>query len=290
MNYIVKSKKELNELMNRLEKEEISFQLVDEHALDIHLPDKEKQEVFIQILSVYLADTNVQELLVKHFIKKGKTVKQAQKLMKKVLSEIIDMEYFYVLTKVLVKEYLKKMNTLHIESFSLFNMKGFKEEVNHFIQRHLEKTKKEDDEEIDEINEMEVKEMNIQDYFAFLKKKAVKNGLNLDDCKELHVVQQGNSLILKNKENVVLDDDFLLDYFGSVIRFEVLEEIENAEFFEGAVLLSFFIQMFETEKVVIHKSVTEKAKEILLYHLTSLKKETGMKIKIIVCEGCETCE
>ncbi|PLS19656.1 hypothetical protein CVD28_04365 [Bacillus sp. M6-12] len=295
MIYTVKSKKDLEELIEILEEEGISLSYKDNHLIDVHSETEKDFDVFSNILSFYVSYINFQEQLIANFIKKGVSKKEAEKMVDESLFDLTNSHYFYTFTRVLVKEYFKKMQTFNVDSFSLFNMKGFKDEVKLFAESTIQFQNEHQNQQANKNLDLEtetgnVKGQGIKDLFSILRERGVENGLKLADYQELHIFQQGNFLHFKNKDGIAMDNDFLLEYLGSALEFEIIDEVDNPELFEGMMISSVLINIFDVKKVVVHKSVTEKAKEILTYNITSLKKETGKRIKVIMCNGCDKCE
>jgi hypothetical protein len=291
--YTVKSKKDLEELIEILEEEHISLSYQDNHMIEVHADTEKDFDVFTNILAFYVSYINFQELLIDNFIKKGATKKEAEKMMEESLFDLTNSHYFYTFARILVKEYFKKMQSFNVESFSLFNMKGFKEEVKLFAETTLQfqnEHRNQEDAYDYEPNQGGLAGTGVKDLFTILRERGVENGIKLTDFNELHIYQKGDYLEFKNKNDVVLDDDFFLEFLGSALEFEIVDKVDNPELFEGMMISSVLINIFEVKKVVIHSSVTERAKDILLHNITSLKKETGKRIKVIVCNGCDQCK
>jgi hypothetical protein len=291
--YTVKSKKDMTELIEILKEEGISLTHENPFAFEVTTEKEKDCDVFSNILAFFVGYLNFKEQLAINFVKKGLPKDEADQLVDEAVFNLKNTNYFYTLTRVLVKEYFKKMQTFNMDSFALFNMKGFKEEVKHFAEETIrfQSVSMGESSPFDQLDgETELSDVGMKDLFTILRDRAVENGLKVEDFKDVHIYQQGEYLLLKNTNGVVLDDNFFLDYLGSALQFEVMEKVDNPELFEGMMVSSVVINIFDVKKIVIHKSLTDKAKEVLLFNLTALKKETGKRIKVIDCNGCDHCK
>jgi hypothetical protein len=275
----------MDELIDVLKEKQMDFTYNDKKQIAVQTSNEEGQNIFLNSLSSYISYVYFREHLKEVFLKQGVSAKEAEKMVKQALDNMTNAHYFYTFTNVLVKEYFKKMTSMNVESFFLFNMKGFKEEIKQFAKRMMDfySVNQQD-------SEQELEDVGVKNLFAGLSERAEANGLNLAHFKELHVHQVGQYLHFKNKEGIVIDEDFFLTYFGSVMQFDIGAKVENPELFEGMLLGSCIINIFDVKKVVIHKSLTNRAKDILLFNLNAMKRETGKKIQIVMCNGCDHCE
>lgn len=290
MLYTVKSKKDLSELVEILEEEGLLLLVESPQQFSLNDPSEKHFDVFSNILSFFVAHINFRDQLNHQLLKKGLNKEQAIQLTEEATTDVKNSNYFFTLTRILVKEYLKKMQTFNIDSFSVFNMKGLKEEVKQFADDTYRMYTESPVENLSGIEEgLDISEAGMTDLFMTLRNRAIQNGLNLEDFKELHIYQEGDSLSFKNGQDLLIDDNFFFEYMGSSIQFEVFEKVDNPELFEGMMVSSVLINIFDVKKVVMHKTMTSKAKEMFQHNVTALKKETGKRIKVIDCNGCEHC-
>lgn len=290
--YTVKSKKSLKELIEILEEESISLSYQDNHMLQVTSPTEKEFDIFSNLLAFYVSYTHFEEVLEEGLLKKRLTKQEAQSLTDEALVGLSSSNYFYAFTRVLVKDYFKKMDTFNVDSFLLFNMKGFKKEVKVFadtmIQHRNGYYSSEGEYEVSENPSMG--EIAFQNVFFLLRERAIGNGLKIEEYQELHIFQKGEDLYFENSEGRLIDNHFFIEFMGSELEFEALDKVEDPALFEGMMTSSMLINIFEAKKVVIHSSLTEKARDVLLYNITSLKKETGKKIKVLLCNGCDKCK
>lgn len=290
MLYTVKSKKDLTELVEILQEEGLLLTVESPHQFSLDNPSEKDFDVFSNILSFFVGHMNFRDLVQSQLLKKGLSQEESLHLTDEFTMDAKNSNYFSTLTRILVKEYLKKIHTFNLESFSTFNMKGFKEEVKQFTEDSYREYNEAPTESLDESEyDIDFSQKEMVDLFTTLRNRGIENGLNLEDFKELHMHQQGEYLSFKNKQGLPLDEDFFFEYMGSSLQFEVMEAVENPELFEGMMVSSVLINIFDVKKVIMHKTMSTKAKETFQQNVTAIKKETKKRIKVIDCNGCEHC-
>ena len=291
MLYTVKSKKDLKELVEILEEEGLVVNVESPQQFSLENPSEHDYDVFSNILAFFVGYINFRDQLNYQLLKKGLSKEEAFHLTEESTMDLKNSHYFFTLTRILVKEYLKKMQTFNMESFSTFNMKGFKEEVKQFADDSYRMYNESTDEtESKKQEDLDLSQTGMQDLFTILRNRGIENGLNIDEFKEIHVSQQGGYLLFKNKQGLLLDDNFFFEYMGSALQFEVLDKVDNPELFEGMMVSSVLINIFDVKKIVMHKSMTSQAKEVFQHNVSAIKKETGKRIKVIDCNGCDYCK
>lgn len=283
MNYKVKSKTSLMDLTDLLRKENIELVSSTEEYIEVNIQNEKEFELLCRAISLFLVHKGLEEDVVNKLIKKGYFEEFVENLLYEESENIRKLIYFVNLTEPLVAVYFKKINTLNIDSFLLFNMKGFKEELEQLVKK-LDKAlsnKKSEQSDNDE--------QGIQEILGVLRKRMVDSGLELENFRELHIFQERESLIYKNKDGICLDNNFLLETMGSFLEFELKEPVEGMDLLEDILLCSAFIQIFDVNKVVIHESVAKESKDALMFHLNSYKKEMNKRMKVVMCNGCKIC-
>lgn len=282
MVYTIKSKHPMNELVDALKDQELTV-IQQPDRIEVETKDPSEHDMFVRVLAVYIVLQNVKPILYQSFVKKGIGKRKSERLTKEVYYRIQGSNYFSFITMILVNEYFRTLDTINLESFSMFNMKGFKEEVADIVKKIVEPVYDISDDVIEE----EV--TDTEDVFCALRESAASKGIDLKEYTEVHVLGGKERFIFKNKKGVVIDDDFFVDTFGHTLTFTSEENIDDKELIDDIFLFNCFFHIFNVQKIVVHKNLSQKQNNLLLHNIKILK-DSYEKLCIVNCKGCKECE
>lgn len=262
----------------------------DKKRFEINTESELEYDIFINIISFYVSYINFVDTLKINLVKRDLDAKKVEEIINTQVTNVANSSYFYTITKIAVLEYFKKMSVLDLESFFMFNMKGFKEEVKVMVENYL--SYKDAEEILNEDDELsETESAGINDIFETIRQHAIGTGVNLKDFNAIQVFGHGdNRLSYANKDGIQMDEDFFINTLGSSLKFEIKNDIKDVETLSDVLMCTCLLNILDSTSIVIHKTVSEKAREILLYNLSMFKKEHGKKFKIIICNGCDKCD
>ncbi|MDF2879535.1 MAG: hypothetical protein K0R54_92 [Clostridiaceae bacterium] len=298
MKYKVKCNKEINNFIKVLNDEKIEVISTDLTTVEVLLKDEKEFDLFIKILSFFIVYISYIDLMKENFTKIGVAKKEMNQILKEELINLEDSEYFPVLTEILVKDYFRNMNTLNVDSFRLFNMKGFKEEIQLIAKdiidfREFEKSEVGEGNFLDEIISKSEEIINQDsEVFTVIRENAEKNGIDLKEFEEINVFGNEDKLFFKNKSKKNVDEEFFATKLGSSLTYksENVESVNDVNTLRDILLCLCILNVFPVNKIIIHKSVSDKAKDLFLYNLEVFKKENEKTFNIVICNGCESCD
>lgn len=284
MQYTVKSKKSLNNLKGILDGEGLSVDLINELELLIKPKDEAQKEALINSLSFYIACNTFEYSLFKNYLKHGISEEVIKQYIDVDFTDFPTVNYLYTLTRILVKEYLKKIDVIHIESFGLFNMKGFKKEIKEYADENIQNEK-----EIEQFNPLsEPNVVGMEDFFEMIRVTGLSAGLNLEEFKEIHIEKREEKFVLLNSTGIEINNKFFLKNFGIFLEIKMSDDLypDIREIIESIFTL---INVFDSNKVIVHQSLDKEEMDNILASLTELKQTIGKAFKIVICNGCLRC-
>ena len=248
----------------------------------------EQFDLFIKTLSKHLSIFTHDNLMRKVLLKKRKSEEEIAQILDFQREEIAYSEYFFKNTEILLKEYFKNNNQINLDSFTLFNMKGMKEEVDDIIEdidilMSL-------DGDLFEFEGLDVFESS-DEIFGVIKNQINEMGLEMATIDELHIYEEKGRLVVKDTHSNIIDNKYLLTEFGVVLEISLDSDTTSKDFevLGGIFFILCIANVFEVSKIVVHKTVKE--------HTLNLLKENMIEydalnndIKIEYCEGCNDCE
>lgn len=280
-------------MLSTLEGENIELKTNDnEYLLDIK--DEIGFESFVYTLSEYIVLVNYSNLVKKSLKKKDE--KEVIEIIKRQMENLYSSDYFRINTSILLKEHFKRNFNINLESFYLFNMKGFKEEVKNIIENVNYSMEYDNFLDTQVFGSENYEELDLEgepsDIFSFIKERAVDEGLDIESIKEINVYGDKKRLYFKDNKKQKLDYEYFIIKLGIMLDFDFGMKISNeeADTLKDIMLFTCIISIFNIKKVIIHKSVDESSKDLLLYNIDIYKLEDENNYEIIDCKGCEDCE
>lgn len=280
MLYKIRSKETLKVLYDFFS--ERGFDVVDptvETELEVEVTE-ENQADFETLVSVYIAYT----LFVRATKAKLETsiIEDATKyrFMDEAVRYFNQSPYWKGLTLVLVSSYFERSNSINIESFMLFNMKGFKAEIEKYVDAMLAMP-----EEGEEDEGQEIEEVSVQELYKEIRKKVEQMDFDFSIFKTVHLRQKGDALVFTAANGTILDEQFFMYHLGSVLQLEVRGAIVQWE--KDIMLLPSICMIFPVEEVVVHE-VEDAVKEAIQFARSIISPDLT-SVTFTDCNGCEDC-
>lgn len=289
--YTVKSNELASEIRDVLNNQKISLVVHEDNSIDVEVKNEREADIFFNVLAYYIAYLQIKEIAGQYYQRNGVKKKENNRLVIKMLNDASLAKYFFVITRILVREYFKTMSTINLNAFARFNIKGMKEEIEHVAQRLFEYSKKEsmESKNIKEITEEEASFINVSEVVARIQNNPADYGINLDDFQILHVTQINGTLHFENDKKTVIDNNWMDEHLGLYIGFELEDDTPNRDIVAGILFLTVMVSAFLPKGIIIHQSVISPAKDLLIYNLEESKKELNLSMKIGLCTGCDRC-
>lgn len=247
--FTIKSKEDIQFLEDSLESMDISYEFEDEHTLVVQLLPEQEDSFYIFLAYILSASklSNINEFLL------NKSHEEEDSLFAQYLQEskevLLEYKYFVGLTYLKIMDYFTENDTIQLEAFQNFNMRGFKEEATEII----EKAKVTED---DLRNEEAFMDQAFSDLREMIKQSEM---IRFEDFSEIHVSQKGDKLYFHNKNNEELNREFMNNHLGIMIDFSQEEDVTEIE--KQVVEAIFYANLFAPTTLVIHESVCDEACE-----------------------------
>jgi hypothetical protein len=286
--YEIKFQQDLGELEELLVEYDIPFHRVNNKHLisDITESETEKISNLLDSIAFFLTSHNITiyffEILNARNYKQDDIINMIEMAVEDSASPV----YFYNITRVIVREYAKRMRVFNLDSFSTYNMKGWKEDIKKWIDYIISNSEKSNVHYVNLSNGQKSRELTKM--FALLQKEATENGVDFSLYETLNVLEtEEEGIVLTDDAMNILDELFLDEYFDTPVEFSVdsNSQLYREEEMAKAVILSVLSNVLKTKTVVIHQNVSP--------HMTELFSTTvaiSPSIKLHHCTGCEHCE
>lgn len=274
--YTVKSKKSLKGMFDIFQEQKIKVKLLSENQIEIFLQNEIEKDIFIRILSLYIVFISFKDIVVKSLMSLGFSKEKAEKKTSVARNGLEETNYFTSLTSLLLLEYFKTMQTINVDSFILFNMKGYKQELKELAEFIKNSTS--------HINKHE-KQLSAEELFDIIKQHAIENNMNYNDFSEIHISCNQKKLIFENKQGVLIDNDFLNTKLGCSLVFYQEDMPLISKIYKNIFFLKYIALIFDVKKVVLHKSLSQND----IKELSAINLIIKNKIEFIKCCGCDKC-
>lgn len=276
MIYTIKSKISLDGLKVLLLKNNFIPMEISPFEVQIEVHDEQKT-LFYSVISVYLS-YNLYVNLTKDFIQT--TIvgdMETQEFWADALRGYQHSTYWRGFSFILVADYFKANHMLNADSFMIFNMKGFKNEVQSLLKQLLER-------EVEE----ELEEDEVQDLFAEIREKVSHMNLDLSIFEKMHVRREENQLLFKTDNGTLIDGEYLATTLNGIFSFEV-QGNATEQWQRDLMLLPTIVMIFPVHIVTIHKKdITEEIREAISQVWTMLPSDVDVSYQD--CGGCDRCD
>lgn len=279
MLYKVKSKETLKALYDFFcERGVTVIDPLTETELEVEV-NEETQAEFETTLSVYIS----YKLFARIVTNKLNTMMIEEDLKHRFLHEaeryFVHSPYWKGLTLILVSSYFERSDSINIESFMLFNMKGYKVEIEKYIDTLLAAP---DQDDFDDEGEQE---LSIKELFEELRATVQSLDLDLTIFETIHLRQNGETLEFKTEEGTVIDHNFFMYHMGKVLVLET--QGARVQWERDIMLLPSICMLFPVKQVVIHK-ITDDVKAVLEFAKQMISSDLS-SASFIDCTDCEDC-
>lgn len=195
-----------------------------------------------------------------------------------VVQEIVQLffntPYFFNVTVEMLNDYLERTNSIHIETFQRFNLRGFEHDVKRLIQ-----------ESVNVISEKMFSEDALLMEVSFAMSQLAENieakGLPVNKIKAIRVRKNNENHVMElvngeTKENIEVSKDFIKNYLNEELL--LIMRLENKEFENDFAPLVTILNVFPIEEIVIDKNISVEVVE-LLELVTSVSGLNGIDIR-----------
>lgn len=279
--YTIKSKSSLHSLKELLVSR--GFQPIDmkENELETDVT-AEREEEFFLVVGFYIAFDAFKKTIRQELQKLNVQGEKAEQFMDDACHYFQTSKYWIGLAKVWVTDYFKDRDSIHVESFATFNIKGLKEEAKDYVVNML-----------DAITPYEEsmegsRDMSIVDLFAIIRQQALQQDVDMKKFEHIHVYPSEERMKFQNEEGTVMDESFFMYQIGVVLDVHHDDGVHPA--FKDAMTMVCLSHVFRPKTITIHKNLSDVAMEAIKQHEVLIDKTPSMETKIVYCEGCETCD
>lgn len=277
---------------------------VKDNEIIVKFKDKNDKERLSLALAVFITNSVEQE-----FIDKLKSAIPKDKYNQNVFYGIQDeyKKFLYIEPiRILILEHFKNNDKIDIESFTVFNCRGLKQEFFNFskdlLQLYLEEFKNRDismkkNEKSPSSNKDALSVDSAITYYSYIKElndlifklKEESNIKKLDYKRfnEVHVKTDGKKIVLTDNNNRIIDDEL-----EGVLPISIVNNLQGGdEILKVAITLITYISILNTSCVVIHKSIPdEMINRILLYLYDSREVNPELfNVNLLQCNKCSMC-
>jgi len=285
--YTVKSKSSLNELKEVLVARNFKPTMKVETLLEVEVSEQEKDEFYLII--AFAISYNAFKKIILEELKRLKIEEDlGDRFFYEACHYFQNSKYWIGLSKVWVVDSLNTRNTIHADTFPTFNMKGFKQEIKDYVEKMLDHHQAHEDMGTTHLSEV-IEPVSMEEMFDRMKERVKESGLNLSNFKELHVMENGEGFMVRDKEGNELDEEFFLVNVGIMLHISLGAENESVAIHDAMTLMT-LCHIFEPEKVVLHHGLSDVAERAFNQNKELMTQHTDKSISFVSCEGCEKCD
>lgn len=205
---------------------------------------------------------------------------------------IINSPYYFYTTKILVSEYLRENRVINVDSFALFNMEDFREDLRRDPELKIKKRLSKLEDLTDDLFLKDLKKELINT-LEQIKKGFIKERRQIEYVETLDIIIKNSKLCLKLPNGKTLNSNNLFEMLGYKEDEEKLcipkEKINSTS--PNIMFLIIPIVFLKTQKIIIHgneeEALTLKSninKEFVDYGLFD-----KYEIKLEICTNCNKC-
>lgn len=297
--FIVRDKVDKKEvLLEVLEERNVKHNLLDNGDIELVYENEEEEREILEIIAVAISTPLFNQIVWDELDKEGFNQEEKEKILKNSQTYFKDSEYWVSTTMLQIKNYFDRKEVLNMNSFSLFNMRGFKDEVVEFVQNSIEEYNDQkgniephyDGESglisIDQ-HAGAAQEIELERLFSTLRSIAEEKDIIGPAFDTFHLRSKGDGIEVSTDTGTVLDSDFFFKKFG--IRLHVsVDTGATSEILSQGILLVAGVYVFIPGKMVLHEGFPKEIETIVESYLQSISK-FHPTIEMVRCGGCEEC-
>jgi len=280
--YLIKGEAPLHVLIRAFQEENFQIDVQHPNEFKINVTE-ERIEDFYLILSLYILSEASKYWLQKEFKKMKIKDEEIDSWVYNAVTSILEGEYWIGTTFVLVRDYLRNQNVLHIESFYHFFIRGMKEELEKHLPTFIQQKK-----ELPNISEIEVKnDWSIEEIRKFVEEVAEENGVDVLSFQELHIFPDRERIRIENQQGTVISLSFLEDSLGVSLR---MEDLMVPDIIKDLLVLALLCDLFSVKKVVVHRGFSQEGMEAITHQEALIKQKQENSTVFEYCLGCDRCD
>lgn len=282
MKFNLKSKSSLFEdVKEALLYTKIPFEVSNEQTLQVQVED-ERTEEFLFLVSFSMAYYAFRKIVLEELVRMKVDNDLNLELYKEASIYFQSTQYWIAMTTVWVDDHFSSNQEINMDTFPLFNMKGFKQEVKTYTKFLIDDANGETygtsllpEAQIGQVGDLE----------AIIKERVTEKQLDLTMYETIHLYESEEGFgIVDNKGNE-MTDAFFIEELEFVFHINVANVDIETNHYHNIILLSFFINTLATKTLHVHLH-----DEFSLEVLNEGKISFPSQLTIIECQGCSSCE
>ncbi|MFF2531454.1 hypothetical protein ACFVS2_21340 [Brevibacillus sp. NPDC058079] len=187
--------------------------------------------------------------------------------------------YWSDLTLILVSDYLRNSKTFNLDSFSLFNMRGFKAEIQQYVKNILSV------EEVDRTKEDESTN-GIQEIYAKAREALSVNNVDVSKYEIVHMRGKDDRLLFQTNNGIAVDFEHLTMLLNGLFEIEIHGVTEPWQ--KDIMLLPSILMILPVKKLIVHRNVNAGLIENIERLRIMLPQDRSIAVEY--CNGCDRCD
>lgn len=281
MKFNLKSKTSLlSDVNDALGYTKIPFETIDEHTLQVDVDD-ERSEEFLFLLSFSMAYFAFRKMVLEELVRLQVDKDLNLELYKEASLYFQSRHYWTAMTTVWVDDHFSSKSEINMDTFPLFNMKGFKQEVKNYTKRIVDESNGESFGSEPQIQYGEAGELA-----SVIKERLVEKELDLTDYKTLHLYESDDGFDITDSKGNDMTDDFFMEHAQMLFHINGTNTEDETNHYQKMILLYFLLTTLESETLHVHQLYDEFSQSCFDEGRVSF----SPLVNIIECEGCPSCE
>lgn len=184
--------------------------------------------------------------------------------------------YWKNISLILVAEYFQNSKTINIDSFMLFNMKGFKQEVQEYVRYATA--------EWDEEEETYIYDDKIRNLFTELRSHI--SHLDTSVYETIHLFGKGDTVKFQTSAGMIVDEKHLNHILGEEDIIQVQGSMDAWE--KEVLLFPALVMILSVKKLIVHVNVMDEVRSAL--ERSKQMFPPDIVVMIENCTGCGRCD
>ncbi|MBP1308667.1 hypothetical protein JOD82_001687 [Paenibacillus sp. 1182] len=276
MTYFIKSRLHLDEIYKVLQIKKMKPLKISENELSVSCKQRNALELALaSFLSHYLFVKTIKETLqTLMFEESYKTT-----FLEESLEYFETSSYWKNISLILVAEYFQNSKTFNMDSFMLFNMKGFKQEVQEYVRNATAEWDEEEDESY-------IYDDKIRNLFTEL--RSLISHLDTSVYETIHLIGKGkgDSVKFQTAAGMIVDEKHLNHILGDEDIIQVQGSMEAWE--KEVLLFPALVMILSVKKLIVHENVMDEVRSAL--ERSKQMFPPDIVVMIEDCNGCSRCD
>ena len=263
-----------------------------ETQLEVEVTD-ENQSEFETLIAVYIAYQYFARTVREKLITMVLDEELSNQFMDDAVNYFNRSPYWKGLTLILISSYFERSTSINLESFMLFNMKGYKHEIEKYVDAMYNIKVIEDaeiDTEYDEESSLNIVPENgtdpeLEEMYQQIKTTVLALNIDLSKFETIHLRFNNDALQFQTDCGIVLDQKGIFENFG--VDLQLTLDGATKPWHHDLILFPVICMILPVNKMIIHKLESnvresiESTRAMIIPSLTS--------VEIVDCNGCNAC-